>query len=72
MKSDVKKRNYNKGEKRKDYIVQVRLSEEDLRELEIASYLDDRTKSDHIRRAIHLYNFLRKNDPEIVGQVGFN
>jgi hypothetical protein len=72
MKNEVRKYKYEKGPNRKDHTIQVRLSAEDMRELEIASYLDDRTKSDHVRRAIRLYNFLRKNDPEVVGQIKFD
>lgn len=67
-----KKRKYSHGKDRKDCKFQIRLSAEDLEELEMASYMDDHNRSEHIRRAIKLYNFLRKHDPAVVDQIGFD
>ena len=49
---------------RKENHVHLRLSDKEMQELEIASYLDGRTKSDFVRRAINYYLYLREQEKE--------
>lgn len=44
----------------------LRMSEEELNELEIASYMNDMTKSEYSRRAIRFYYNLLKHAPEAI------
>lgn len=47
---------------RKENHIHLRLTDKELQELEVASYLDGRTKSDFIRRAINYYLYLREDE----------
>ena len=49
---------------RKENHIHLRLTDEEMRELEMASYLDGRTKSDFIRRALSYYLYLREAERE--------
>ena len=50
----------------KDQSIHFRMTSGEMRELEIASYLDNRSKSDYVRRALIFYYNLRKYAPEII------
>jgi hypothetical protein len=47
-------------------VIQCRLSEEDAAELDMASYLDDMSRSEYVRRALRVYCNLRKHAPEVL------
>lgn len=49
-------------EHKKEHHIHLRLTDKELKELEMASYLDGRTKSDFIRRAIVYYLYLRERE----------
>ncbi len=46
--------------------IHIRMTKEDLNELEMASYLANRNKSDYVRRALNYYYAVKKNAPEII------
>lgn len=54
-----------KKDKRPHAII-FRLTKEDTDELEMDSYLADMSKSEYIRRAIHVYCNLRKYAPDVL------
>lgn len=53
----------------RDQHLHLRMSDEDKRELEIFSYLDDTTQSEYIRRAICFYHNLSKHAPDVLKQL---
>ena len=55
---------YGGCKENKEHHIHFRLTDSEMRELEMASYLDNRTKSDTIRRAINYYLNLRKYEEE--------
>ena len=50
----------------KDCGIHIRMTSEEMQELEMASYLSNRTKSDFMRRALKYYYAVRKDAPEII------
>lgn len=60
--------NYKKN--RKEHNIHFRLTDAEMRELEIASYLDGRSKSDFIRRALNYYLYLRDQERERYEKAG--
>lgn len=55
---------------RKENHIHLRLTDEEMRELEMASYLDGRSKSDFMRRALSYYLYLREQERERWEQAG--
>jgi hypothetical protein len=49
---------------RKENHIHLRLTDEEMKELEMASYLDGRSKSDFMRRALNYYLYLREQERE--------
>ena len=47
---------------RKENHIHLRLTDDEMRELEMASYLDGRTKSDFIRRALNYYLYSKEDE----------
>lgn len=50
----------------RDHQIHFRMTDEDMRELDMASYLEDMTRSEYVRRALHFYFNLRKYAPEVI------
>jgi uncharacterized protein (DUF1778 family) len=55
---------------RKENHIHLRLTDEEMRDLEMASYLDGRSKSDFMRRALSYYLYLREQERERWEQAG--
>lgn len=58
--------NYVNKKEPKDQSIHFRMTNEEMRELEMASYLDNRTKSDFVRRTLNYYYHIKKYAPEII------
>lgn len=58
-----------KQKENKTYMMHVRITDEELKELEAASYLDGRSKSEYMRRALKLYLYLKDFDPSLIEQI---
>lgn len=68
----MKKNNHQAETKQKEnktYMMHVRITDEELKELEVASHLDGRSKSDYMRRALKLYLYLKDFDPSLIEQI---
>lgn len=50
----------------RDHQIHFRMTDEDMQELDMASYLEDMTRSECVRRALHFYFNLRKYAPEVI------
>ena len=55
---------------RKENHIHLRLTDEEMRELEMSSYLDGRSKSDFMRRALNYYLYLRADERERYEKAG--
>ena len=55
---------------RKENHIHLRLTDDEMKELEMASYLDGRSKSDFMRRALNYYLYLREDERERFEQAG--
>lgn len=53
----------------RDHQIHFRMTDEDMQELDMASYLEDMTRSEYVRRALHFYFNLRKYAPEIIEEL---
>lgn len=51
---------------RKDYQIHFRMTDEELNELDMVSYLCDTSKSELLRRALHFYLNLQKHAPDVL------
>ena len=57
--------------KRREHHLHFRLTDDENRELEIASYLDGRSKSDLMRRALNFYiHFRAEQNERLSGKKG--
>lgn len=68
----MRKNDHQAEPKQKDnktYMMHVRITDDELKELEAASYSDGRTKSEYMRRALKLYLYLKDFDPSLIEQI---